>query len=181
MKRLTRRKRKGGTSSKKPHYLGSISSDKNELDVLYESYKWIPNSRCIRPTEDMKLKKSDFYNNINKNWVSFEDYILYSIFNSEKIITKNIRSSKRINIENEKRFVPNMFPYQLEEGGQHWVMWYGTHSKTLSDEQISKDIEDKLRSFVGPNVLFNFAWYKNPKMSIPEFFHVQVFWTYLTI
>lgn len=58
-----------------------------------------------------------------------------------------------------------------------------------SDEGISKDISAELNKLLNTRskslnlfapppapVDFDFAWYENPKMSVPDFYHVQVFW-----
>ena len=42
--------------------------------------------------------------------------------------------------------------------------------------QVSIDIEHELTAMQGKDK-FDFAWYINPKMTVPELFHVQVFWT----
>lgn len=52
-------------------------------------------------------------------------------------------------------------------------MWY---TYTPSDDEITQDVNDAIREIVG-NDNFKFVWYVNPKMTIPEVFHVQVFWT----
>lgn len=75
-------------------------------------------------------------------------------------------------------------------------MWY-TYGpcEELSDQQISNgkalsplhfiayrillitfvDIHDGLKLRLG-HTNFEFVWYLNPKMTIPDVFHVQVFW-----
>ena len=58
-----------------------------------------------------------------------------------------------------------------------------------SDEGISKDISAELNKLINSRskslnlfappaapVDFDFVWYENPKMSVPDFYHVQVFW-----
>ena len=42
---------------------------------------------------------------------------------------------------------------------------------------INKVIENHLSYHTILGDPFQFVWYKNPKPTIPEFYHVQVFWT----
>jgi hypothetical protein len=58
-------------------------------------------------------------------------------------------------------------------------MWYGTKEQTRSEDEINNDIFIAISNHLQGNNEFNFAWYINPKMTVPEFFHVQVFWTQL--
>ena len=97
------------------------------------------------------------YGNIKKG-------ILIDIFN-----VKNIN-----NIKPTKIFQENRFKYNID--GNHYVMWYlGYNENEIIDDIISFDIFCEIFCIVG-NEKFNFAWYKNPKMTIPDIFHVQVFW-----
>jgi hypothetical protein len=50
----------------------------------------------------------------------------------------------------------------------------------ISDQiiTINKIITKNLQNITGSDN-FDFAWYKNPKPTIKEFFHVQVFWSKL--
>lgn len=88
-------------------------------------------------------------------------------------------------------FRKNRYPYQLprrpgshelQQTAQHWVMWYFRYSfeETFDpgDEQIDADVRKALQVEIA-KAGFNkvdFIWYRNPRMSAPELFHVQVFW-----
>ena len=52
-------------------------------------------------------------------------------------------------------------------------MWY---TYTPPDEEITRDIDEAIKEIVNHDN-YKFVWYVNPKMTIPEVFHVQVFWT----
>jgi Protein of unknown function (DUF3605) len=81
------------------------------------------------------------------------------------------------------KFLENIFPYKLPEETHHWVLWFmldEDESETtihLSDEQISKDITERLKEETNGDT-FQFVWYRNPKPSVADdlTYHVQVFW-----
>jgi hypothetical protein len=59
-------------------------------------------------------------------------------------------------------------------------MWYGDAQKPYaygddSTDRINADINEALTQMC-EEVEFDFAWYENPAMTVPEFYHVQVFW-----
>ena len=55
------------------------------------------------------------------------------------------------------------------------MLWYGCQAQPYDYSQITTDVVAALRTLC-PDDLFDFGWYKNPKMSIPEYYHVHVFW-----
>jgi hypothetical protein len=116
---------------------------------------------------------------MDEKWMSCKDYILFKVFGRQPKVICN-----RFYVENmevdaaEKVFQQNEFPYAIEEGN-HWVLWYGSSGQSCSDEDITSDIYIALLDHLNGSEDFDFAWYENPKMSVPEFYHVQVFWTVL--
>ena len=46
----------------------------------------------------------------------------------------------------------------------------------LIDKEINKDIYNSIYNIVKCDK-FKFVWYENPKMSIDDIYHIQVFWT----
>lgn len=146
------------------------------LDMLNSNYKWIPSSENIRPIEDI-IKKKDIDCKTNNILYSTNiDQVLIRYFNIKKKINRiNNKFESKINIDNlrEKVFIPNEYPYNVPEGTNHYVMWY-TYDN-ISDEIITSDISSELYNLLN-HLNFEFVWYKNPKMTIPEIFHVQVFW-----
>ena len=52
-------------------------------------------------------------------------------------------------------------------------MWYTYQD--IPDNEINNDIDNSLYELMG-HKNFEFVWYENPKMSVPEIYHVQVFW-----
>jgi len=91
-------------------------------------------------------------------------------------------------------FRPNRYPYQLPrkppgEGAhefqlqtQHWILWYlhlpGESVADRSDELIDEDLRCELLAVVSAHGFeaVDYIWYRNPGMSVPEVFHLQVFW-----
>jgi len=91
-------------------------------------------------------------------------------------------------------FRPNRYPYQLPcrpcgEGAhefqrqtQHWILWYlhlpGEPVADRPDAEIDCDVRCELLAVVSAQGFeaFDYIWYRNPGMSVPEVFHVQVFW-----
>lgn len=175
----------------KPRILGKISSDVAVLDKLQPLYKWLPNSLTVRPSEAGKAAKRARLQLVEQTYSSFPDYILCSIYGrasglasdgSGRLRALDVSlspSSSSALGDAEMRFLPNEFPYAIDASvGHHSVLWYACVAKHKDDEAISRDIYDLLAAAHGPEA-FDFAWYENPKMTVPEFYHVQVFWTLL--
>mmetsp|Transcript_16029 Transcript_16029/g.34792 ORF Transcript_16029/g.34792 Transcript_16029/m.34792 type:complete len:119 (-) Transcript_16029:1975-2331(-) len=113
---------------------------------------------------------------VSSSFASEADYVLQTVFG---LPTDQNGEGKhfipRDNLKKRRVFDRNKFPYQLPSGTKHWTMWYTYGPPEISDEQITSDIQADLRVRVGDDD-FDFVWYENPKMTIPEVYHVQVFW-----
>lgn len=153
-----------------------ISSDINELNGLHSVFPWIPNKDMIRPSVEELRQKAALANIIAVEWGSMRDYILHTVFRQSYVeVTR-------------KKFVPDsdvvdhvfeesQFRYDLPSTANHFVLWfskvvfrngYAIH-KDLVNEIIVGELKKRCERF-------DFAWYINPKPSVPDFFHVQVFW-----
>ena len=75
----------------------------------------------------------------------------------------------------DKLYLHNKFPYKLHENTYHYVMWYRKNKSILGEEQITNDIKNYLNNLV-TDKKYKFVWYENPKMTINDIYHVQVFW-----
>ena len=91
------------------------------------------------------------------------------------------------------KFARNRYPYQLKPVGgpeahefqrsaQHWILWYfHLHNEPLANP-TDDEIDAAVRREVTATALgagfenVDFIWYRNPFMSVPDMFHVQVFW-----
>lgn len=191
-----------------------ISSNLEELNNLHRQYHWIPNSEQVRPSPEILERKLSDIEEIQKKWVSFKDFIYYRVFDKQY----NIRNDKLIVFDKDLTILPRMFkkndyPYQVN--GNHYILWYSTQIQSVSDERITKDINNELYKLLlhhqqnsnnikkdmntntitttttndttttNSNVAvvtatntiqYDYVWYLNPKISVPDFFHVQVFW-----
>lgn len=154
-----------------------VSSDQAILDELHTTYPWIPNSECIRPSPCVLDDKNATLLEIHEKWFSLKDYILFKVFSMDfdqiagRFVVMTLHSEQPFKI-----FKPNAFPYNIEVGN-HWVMWYNSSTCPYEDDSmITSDIEEAIRDHLQGATNFDFVWYENPKMSVPDFYHVQVFW-----
>jgi hypothetical protein len=163
-----------------------ISSNINVLDKLNKIYPWIPNSTMIRPNSKDLEKKMLLTNEINNEWYSFKDYLMYKIFQNDYEIDENGKKyiklinndSKTTNtINDEWFFSPSLFRYDLVGYSNHWILWNNQNNFEYEPPEniITKIIETKIFNIIH-NDSFEFVWYKNPKPSVKDFYHIQVFW-----
>jgi hypothetical protein len=152
-----------------------IPSNKEELNNLNITYSWIPNDKQIRPTEIQQLEKYFLMSKINYEWKSTKDYILNQVFGQNFVIENNKKIVKHINVLNEWVFEESMFKYNVE--ANHYILWninydyYKDFDVKFINEIITTNLQNKLK-----HDKFDFAWYKNPKPTVPEIYHIQVFW-----
>jgi len=91
-------------------------------------------------------------------------------------------------------FGANRYPYQVrmqcsredahafQQRAQHWILWYfhfpWEPPANPSDAEIDQDLRRELQAVVTAEHFerADYIWYRNPGMSVPEVFHVQVFW-----
>lgn len=154
-----------------------INSDIQVLNELHEKHWWIPNETMIRPSPKILEDKRIFSNYILNKWTSFRDYILDTHFK----YTINIKYG-RIYIDNEVKksewnFQKSLFPYDIPNSVNHYILWNSIYdyNNNMDDSIINEIIKDTLESMLATDK-FDFVWYKNPKPSIPELWHCQVFW-----
>eukprot|EP01063_Lacrimia_lanifica_P015198 TRINITY_DN22011_c0_g1_i1.p2 TRINITY_DN22011_c0_g1~~TRINITY_DN22011_c0_g1_i1.p2 ORF type:complete len:251 (+),score=73.65 TRINITY_DN22011_c0_g1_i1:46-798(+) len=95
-------------------------------------------------------------------------------------------------------FHPNAYPYQLPavrcegdgcvpcDGGtraRHYVLWFlhlpeegpAVHA-ALDSAALDVLVRERIAAALPPAAAFDYIWYRNPKMTVPDLFHVQVFW-----
>ena len=143
-----------------------ISSDIQDLNRLHQEYWWIPDETMIRPSVEVLEAKCVLAAKLIEDGVTFKDFILNTYFTGPWI--------------SSWAFHKSLFPYRLQAGAEHFVLWNSMHDYNwdIHDVIVSERIEAMLKVQLGHN-RFDFAWYKNPKPSIPELWHVQVFWVVL--
>ena len=149
-----------------------IDPDLENLDNLNKIYKWIPNSKQVRPSDQLKEKKDLDYQNIERFYNTVIDYLYDVIFN----FPTKFNSEGKLTTLNSDQFIkifrPNDYPYQLNDNSNHYVMWYNCQNKPYSYDQINLDIQEELSKLANN---YQYVWYENPIMSVPEIYHVQVF------
>lgn len=158
-----------------------ISSDLTVLNILHELHIWIPNEYMIRPTIETIQKKLQVMYDIENQWQSTRDYILYHVFKQhikiDSITAKVFVPTSHIEESAQWTLQPCMFPYAIPKHAHHDVLWNSEHpfEKEFDSEVINNHITTILKSRLHHDN-FDFAWYKNPKPSVLDFYHVQVFW-----
>ena len=65
-----------------------------------------------------------------------------------------------------------MFPYQVNEGIFHYIMWY--LEKIYDDDEITLNIVSEFIRLKLYKENLEFVWYENPKIS-GDLYHVHVF------
>jgi hypothetical protein len=157
-----------------------ISSDIHDLNELHKKYWWIPDENMVRPTPEILEEKRAFSNYVLHNWMSYKDFILDTHFkyrvdieDGHKFVSSTVKKS-------EWNFQQSLFPYNIPGRVRHYILWNSLYDyfQHFDDSVINNLIKDTLDQMVGIDS-YDFAWYKNPKPSIPELFHVQVFWIQL--
>jgi hypothetical protein len=136
-----------------------ISSDPAVLEVLSARRPWIPNAQTMRPTpEDLAKKMAWLAMPAMQPPSQLKQYLLDTLFKGDTWA-----------------FSPAMFRYNTT--GEHYVLWNSEHDYYFDydDDHIDSIITGLLTHIVG-NTNFDYAWYKNPKPSVPELYHVHVFW-----
>jgi hypothetical protein len=148
---------------------GKISSDLDDLDALHEKFPFLPSRETIRPTPNIMEMKWQKCMEIASTWASFKDYTLHRVFG----VPFHFRGERFEAVSDivcgRAVFQQNEFPYAT--GAEHAVMWYGSAVQERTSDEISHDIETTLRNQLESDA-FDFGWYVNPKMTIPEYFHV---------
>ena len=158
--------------------MGKIILTPEKLDKLHSIHSWIPSSKDIRPSQLVLEEKNKYLESIQYNYQSYKDYVLIELFLSNSIFnplgkleieTHEIETPE---IEN-KLFIENKFPYLDKPISNHYIMWYSNYIPP--DKIITRDIDENIENIL-QHPDYQFIWYENPKMSIPDIYHVHVFW-----
>jgi hypothetical protein len=137
---------------------GKIDSNPVILDVISQDHPWIPNTITMRPTPADLAKKQAW-----QPPYELHSYLLDTLF-----------------MGRQWAFVPALFRYNTT--GNHYILWNSEQSYfyDYDDEHINTHINNFIKQTVGNTADYEFVWYKNPKPSVPELYHVHVFWIALT-
>ncbi len=151
-----------------------INSSIDSLNEYNKVYPWIPNENQIRPTELIINFKKILFNKIFEEYKSSRDYILINLFNY-KMKRENNKLIAVESSEDFHKFEVCRFRYQIDSSAFHYIMWYTCSKEKLTDEKITNDIKSEIYNIIKSDN-FNFIYYENPKMTISDIYHVQVFW-----
>jgi hypothetical protein len=157
---------------------GRIDSYIEHLNQLSQIYPWVPNAASIRPKLEHLEVKNAKLREIAEHWGTMKDYILHGVFGQSSELDQAGKKVCRSEPEHPVwAFCPSSFRYDIPEHANHYVLWYsgGDHRQEYHEEFINCQIQDWIYKIVLSDE-FDFAWYKNPKPTVPEFYHVQVFW-----
>ena len=152
---------------------GKISSDYTVLDYLHSIYNWIPNQYMIRPTIEIIEKKNTDLHNVLTFYRSFSDYLYDVIFDFKTILNAEGKLQIKDEIFFKKQFIPNKYPYKVPDNTYHYILWY-TDNNFINEEIINKDIRHELDLFFKGSK-YEYVWYENPKKTIQDIYHIQVF------
>jgi len=144
---------------------GCISSAIADLNSLSATYDWIPNEFTIRPSAvDLEEKRRQMAQ-IEATWPTVRDYIMHTVFGGGS--------------EGPWVFKPSVFRYRLPVHSNHYVLWHRDHSyyHNFDDDLVNEVINGQIKNLVNSEN-YMFAWYKNPKPTVIDFWHVQVFWAF---
>ncbi len=152
-----------------------ISSDLKELNKLHREYPWIPNDSMIRPNDNTLEVKQHFNRYIENMWMSPKDYILAKHFKYNTDMEDGHLYVPEVK-QNEWCFSESMFPYNVKPETNHYVLWNSSadYYQHFEESEINRLITENLKKIT--EAKFDFVWYINPKPSIPELWHCQVFW-----
>jgi len=128
----------------------------------------------VRSPDGLRRMK-EFMSVKRAQWNTSRDFILNRFFGSE-YETDPLTSRFAIVPNTHKYrvyFVPNDFPYHVEDGIEHWILW---SLDEMSSEEAKRFLDAKL---IGPEGQFlEYVYFVNPPaiQSIPDVFHFQVFY-----
>lgn len=150
-----------------------ISPQIDNLNQLHEKYPWIPNSEQIRPISNLINDKNKLLSLISLMYHNYDDYINEYIFGFNTLLLNQKYFVPKINIIKKNVFRENNFPYQISNNCHHYILWFSY--KPFSETEINSIILNKLFNLLNHSN-FDFVWYENPKKSIVNSYHYQVFW-----
>ena len=151
-----------------------IYPDFEVLNAYNNLYPWIPNSEQIRPTNMNIMMKEKLLDKINNEYNSNRDYILINIFNYPFIKKDNKYQLQNDDNIHLNKFEVCRFRYDIHPDTFHYIMWYTCDKNNLIPKEINRDINRSIFNILKSGK-YKYVWYENPKMSIDDVYHVQVF------
>jgi len=155
-----------------------IPPDPECLQLIHERYRWTPSQDMIRASPAVQQLKQEHVAKTLRRYCGVPDQILHDVFGCGVVQQPNGRYAASVSeaMAGRKRLARHPFPYDLPHGTRHYVLWYLAETIPVEREQVTADIAESIEQLIGAHHSFEFAWYENPKMTVPELYHVQVFW-----
>ena len=149
-----------------------ISSCLETLIKYNKKYNWVPGPENIRPNKETIKAKKELFNSICEFYMDITDYIYSEIF-KYPVIFINGKLKAVYQDTKEFKFIKNKFRYNLPKNVKHYILWYSYNN--IDDQKINNDINNSIYKILNHNN-YKYVWYENPKMNIPNIYHLQVFW-----
>jgi hypothetical protein len=135
----------------------------------------------IRPSVESLKKKRALMADIDSEWLDVCDYILYIVFDQPIVRMLDVKTAGNSNALPDYVFKESTFRYNVAPNTHHYVLWFAQYNFEYGLEKynvgnINSILTKELEILTKNSKFFNFVWYINPKPSVTDFFHVQVFW-----
>jgi hypothetical protein len=152
-----------------------IACDAASLRQLHRHTCWTPSEAQIRPSAANLARKQYFLSNLAQRWKSPSDWVFSQVFHMPA--ARNAHDGLMCSDPPPAgacKLVAQPFPYSVDEGVAHCVLWCSGPKSNWTDQAITEAISFAVDRQGGGE----FVWYENPKKSIenPHLYHVQVFW-----
>ena len=104
-----------------------ISCDPDDLEALHRQVGWTPGRDHIRPSPGVRARKEQELASVRDRYASETDYILQTVFAlaagpSEEHAGKLVVNRRSLAGRHTRRFLPNLFAYNVPEGTRHFIM-----------------------------------------------------------
>lgn len=148
-----------------PSYLRCrISSDLDAMEALHAQYPWVPGRDNIRPSEATLALKQEAMASCSGTY-SVDEW-------SKQLLGAAWAELQGSGCSQSKyHFEPNAFPYDVPTGTRHYVLWLPS-ATAVDNSTVNRYCMQAVSALGG----CDFVWYVNPKMTVPDIWHVQVFW-----
>lgn len=150
-----------------------VSSDLDLLEAVNMAFPWVPGRESIRPSEATKALKRTAMEatngrfDVNRWSIEFFGAAWDVVLSSRQDPCKE-ELDARIRLYH---FAPNLFPYAVPEGTKHYILWLPS-TVAVDEDTVNRFLTEAVFKEGGED----FVWYENPKPTILEIWHVQVFW-----
>eukprot|EP00759_Apiculatamorpha_spiralis_P050850 PhF_6_TR4934/c0_g1_i1/m.6996 len=144
-----------------------ISNNVDDLERLHEVHPWIPGRDQVRPSPEVRAQKE-------KDMA--ETGGVYDVNQWSVLLFDGMKWAQAQRFHDDVNptvyaFIPNKYPYCVNPGTNHYVLWFPTpqRSPALTDESINRILVQCVQKIGG----LDFVWYQNPKMTVQSIWHVQ--------